>query len=321
MTKEKKSKKQIAIIISIVVLVVIGACAWYFLYKKPHDKAITDYNTVISEYNEVICDYNDAISAISIKNQEIDEVISSAQSVLDSGEYPYDESTSSDLAASISEAFASKVEAPALMDPIAQITSDSKDVKLSTTEINSESATLENEIENIISQTAMLSEPVDYSDSISDIQEKQKALEDSILVLKQITNPSEDFVKERLQKIDSITSIQSVTEDNDPNGNLNKQGGYTSSTYFASANIDQSSVYGTDTIDKGTEAGGCIEVYVNTEDAEKRNLYLSGFDGTALSSGSHTVLGTIVVRTSSELTASQQKELEQAIIEKFLELE
>lgn len=321
MAKEKSHKKQIVILVSVIALAVLGICAWYFLYKKPHDEAITNYNIVISKYNNIISDYNDAVSVLSVKNDELDEVINSAQSVLDSGEYPYDENTSSNLAASISKASKSETDIPDLMEPIGLITSDSDDMKLSIAEIDSKVLSLEAEINNIISQTEVLSEPVDYSDIISDIKEKQTALEDSISVLKQITNPSEDFVKKRLQKINSVTSIQAVTEDNDPNGNLNKQGGYTSSTYFASSNIDQSSVYGSDTVDKGTDAGGCIEVYATTEDAEKRNTYLASFDGTALSSGSHSVLGTIVIRTSSKFTATQQKNLEKEIIEKFIELE
>ena len=168
--------------------------------------------------------------------------------------------------------------------------------------------------------TKLASEPLDYSSVITDIQEKQKVFEDSVLVLKQITNPSEDFIIQRLKKISSITDIQAVTEDNDPNGHLNKQGGYTASIYFASSLVDQSDVYGTDTVDKGTDGGGCIEVYTTTSDAEKREVYLSSYDGTILDSGSHNVLGTILIRTSSKLTATQQKNLEKEIIEKFLEL-
>ena len=37
------------------------------------------------------------------------------------------------------------------------------------------------------------------------------------------------------------------------------------------------------------------------------NDYLAAFDGGIFASGSHTVVGTVLVRTSNELTASQQK--------------
>ena len=50
------------------------------------------------------------------------------------------------------------------------------------------------------------------------------------------------------------------------------------------------------------------------EDAESRNAYLGAFDGRALKVGSHVVYGTIVIRTSDYLTASQQKELTEKIL-------
>lgn len=73
-------------------------------------------------------------------------------------------------------------------------------------------------------------------------------------------------------------------------------------------------------IERATDGGGCIEVYETVEYAEARNTYLASYDGTIFSGGSHTVCGTIVVRTSDELTATQQKELEEMIIAALIEL-
>ena len=47
------------------------------------------------------------------------------------------------------------------------------------------------------------------------------------------------------------------------------------------------------------------------EDAEKRRDYLATYDGTIYANGTHTVIGTVLVRTSNKLMATQQKELEQ----------
>ena len=92
--------------------------------------------------------------------------------------------------------------------------------------------------------------------------------------------------------------------------------------YFASPLVNQGEVYGTDTIEKGTDGGGCIEVYSSKEDAAKRDMYLASFDGaTALNSGSHTVYGTVVIRTSSKLTATQQKETEKNLLEALIRVE
>ena len=125
-------------------------------------------------------------------------------------------------------------------------------------------------------------------------------------------NPSIESVKEAITSVDSITKIEIVTEDNDPNGELGKQGGYTGCLFFKYALVtdeaDESA------ITAGTDGGGCIEVYANKSDAAKRDTYLAGFDGGILSSGSHKVLGTLVIRTSSKLTASQQTKLETSII-------
>ena len=122
-----------------------------------------------------------------------------------------------------------------------------------------------------------------------------------------------------MKEIDTIQEVQHATEENDPNGILNKQGGYTAYIYFADNQVTEP-VDGTDLLEKGTEAGGCIELYKTKEEAEKRNTYLSAFDGGILDPGSHYVYGTIVIRTSHHLTASQQKALTEKIYNKLIEL-
>lgn len=161
---------------------------------------------------------------------------------------------------------------------------------------------------------------IDYTADIQTLKDAEQVVNDSIAQMKQVTNPSEAFVIERLQGIEGIGDISAVTEDNDPNGQLGKSGGYTATVYFTSPLVDQSDVIGSTVIEKGAEGGGAIEVYANVDDANKRKDYLSAFDGGILSSGSHEVVGTVLVRTSDKLTASQQKELEAAIIEALTRL-
>ena len=160
---------------------------------------------------------------------------------------------------------------------------------------------------------------MDYSETKKNLSDKQTHYQNSILQLKQITNPSSSFIEERLKEIESITGVQSVTEDNDPNKKLNKQGGYTASVYFVDKQVTES-VEGSDIVHKGNDVGGNIEVYKTKEDAEKRNTYISAFDGTALNPGSHYVYGTILIRTSHHLTGAQQKELTEKIYNKLIEL-
>lgn len=126
--------------------------------------------------------------------------------------------------------------------------------------------------------------------------------------------PSEAYIIECLEEVQHIVDISAATENDDPNGQLNKPGGYIAQVYFSSDLINQSSVPGNTVIEKGTACGGSIEVYKTVEDAEKRNTYLSSFDGGSSASGSHKVIGTVVVRISNKLSATQQKELEANII-------
>ena len=238
--------------------------------------------------------FNAAVKEVEAKNTELTSAMNDAQKILDKKEAVYDNTTKEAFITALSDAKAAQRKIP--------------DLPKKTADINAE--------------TKKLSEPLDYSYVINAISEKQTAYQNSVLQMKQITNPNEDFVIQRLKGIPNISGYQAVTEDHDPNGNLNKQGGYTSTVYFSTPLIDQSSVYGNDIVDKGTECGGAIEVYASEEDAEKRDSYLASFDGAGmLNSGSHKVLGTIVIRTSTKLTATQQNEFTNNITNKLLELQ
>lgn len=238
--------------------------------------------------------FNAAVKEVEAKNTELTSAMNDAQKIFDKKEAVYDNTTKEAFITALSDAKAAQRKIP--------------DLPKKTADINAE--------------TKKLSEPLDYSSVINAISEKQTAYQNSVLQMKQITNPNEDFVIQRLKGIPNISGYQAVTEDHDPNGNLNKQGGYTSTVYFSTPLIDQSSVYGNDIVDKGTECGGAIEVYASEEDAEKRDSYLASFDGAGmLNSGSHKVLGTIVIRTSTKLTATQQNEFTNNITNKLLELQ
>lgn len=238
--------------------------------------------------------FNAAVKEVEAKNTELTSAMNDAQKILDKKESVYDNTTKEAFITALSDAKAAQRKIP--------------DLPKKTADINAE--------------TKKLSEPLDYSSVINAISEKQTAYQNSVLQMKQITNPNEDFVIQRLKGIPNISGYQAVTEDHDPNGNLNKQGGYTSTVYFSTPLIDQSSVYGNDIVDKGTECGGAIEVYTSEEDAEKRDSYLASFDGAGmLNSGSHKVLGTIVIRTSTKLTATQQNKFTNNITNKLLELQ
>ena len=133
------------------------------------------------------------------------------------------------------------------------------------------------------------------------------------MIVRQITAPSGEWVIERLSKIDSITGSQAVTEEFNPDGLLGKPSGYSSCIYFTVAAALPDEVPGGNTVEKGTDAGGAVEVYPTLLDAEERVKYLAGFDGTVLYSGSYAIVGTMVIRTSYKLSNEQQVELTSSI--------
>lgn len=121
--------------------------------------------------------------------------------------------------------------------------------------------------------------------------------------------PPEAFIIDCLLSSAYVTDIEAVTQDNDPNNQLSKGNGYTSCVYFSSFLVDQSSFSDKSIIEKGTSCGGCIETYSSEANAHTRNDYLSQFDGNLLDSGSHIVIGTLVIRTSEKLTQFEQSQI------------
>ena len=237
-------------------------------------------------HSKAVKDYKSVVSVIDNKNAELDTAIEKLQGLIDANE---------------------KVIDTTVVDKAKDVCKRAGAEKLVLEKMPSKT-------EDIIIKTNELSTPPDYTAILKELEDTYTAYDTSIQQYKQLTNPSEDFVIQRLKTVDEITDVRAVTEDNDPNGKLNKPGGYTATVYFESKNVNQSNVYGNDLIDKGTDAGGAVEVYVNEEDAKKREEYLATFDGGIFASGSHRVVGTCLIRTSDELSASKQNALEEKVI-------
>ena len=280
----KKKTKLIIVAVIVVIAVIVGSLGAYFGYFKPHKEAVEAYNVVVSDIQE--------------KNDQLDGEIKKLQELVDNEDKPLDETTIDTAKEALKNAGASKI-------VIGEMPKATKD---------------------ILSRTKELSTPVDYSDELTSLSTAYTNLENSKKQYKQVVNPSEEFVMQRILTVDDVADARAVPEDQDPNGNLHKAGGCTSTIYFESKTVNQSDVYVSGEyadvlIDKGTDAGGAIEVYKNVEDAEKRRDYLATYDGTIFANGTHTVIGTVLVRTSNKLTATQQKELEQKVIDALTRLE
>ena len=232
-----------------------------------------------------IDNFSTAKSTVDSENTKIDTEISKAETLIAGEGLALDETLRPALETAVSETKAKKVTTPEMPDTV--------------DEINAET-------DKLIA--------VDYTDTLMKLNEAYAALDTSIQQYALVNNPSEGYVIECLGTVEQIVDISAVTEDNDPNGNLNKAGCYTAQIYFSSDLVNQGDIEGNTIIDKGTDCGGSIEVYSTPEDAQNREVYLSAFDGGIFASGSHTVVGTVLVRTSDKLKASEQKEMESNII-------
>lgn len=158
-----------------------------------------------------------------------------------------------------------------------------------------------------------------YKKQINKMNTLASSLDKSMQKYELVKAPKEAYVIKCLKRIKLIDGIAAATEEHDPNGNLNKQGGYTAQVYFSCPLADHTYL-DSNIIDAGTEGGGSIEVYKTAKEAKTRDDYLAGFDGGILASGSHKVVGTCLIRTSDTLTATQQKKLENAIIRELTRL-
>lgn len=245
---------------------------------------ILGYNALLPRINATK-DFKAAVKFVEQKNTELETEISQSEELIAKKQPLLDGTLLSTLENAISDAKAVKI-------------TDFKTPK---------------KVEDIISRTKELNK-IDYSEAIANLNDKHTALEINAKRYQLVNAPTEAYVIQCLKTIPEITGISAVTEDNDPNGNLNKAGGYTATVYFSHKSVNQKDVYGDTLIDKGTDAGGGIEVYTCVEDAVKRRDYLATFDGSILASGTHTVIGTVLIRTSNELTASQQKDFETKLI-------
>ncbi len=245
-------------------------------------------NTMIEAINE----FNKAKSDVEQKNSEMDTAISAANNLIMEKKPALDSELITALETAISETKAAKKSVPEMPTSPDAISTTSGELKL-----------------------------VDYKEVLLNLSSKKLDLEKSINQYALVNAPTESYIIKCLQKVPNVIDISAVTEDNDPNGKLNKVGGYTAHVYFSSDLVDQNEVIGDTVIERGTDGGGSIEVYATVDYANARNDYLASFDGGILASGSHTVVGTVVVRTSDELTASQQKTMEANIIAALTSLE
>lgn len=81
--------------------------------------------------------------------------------------------------------------------------------------------------------------------------------------------------------------------------------------------VDNTKTAGITLEEKGNDAGGTIEVFLNKELAKERDATLSIIPTLA---GKHTLIGTVIIRTSAKLSSKEQRTLRNNILEQFLDI-
>ncbi len=327
--ESKRPNLAVKIVTICVILIVVCMLFYFGGIKIPHDKAlsayqdsIARYNTEIEKYNNSVESYNSYSDNVKSANNELLAKIEEASKLVEIGDAAYDSNSIGALSTAIENANSAMCDIPPQKEKMEIFAPEEGFDELKKDELEIKKAEVEDNIVKLQDLTSSVEKEneknviPDYTNIMAELTDKQEKAEASITVGKQIINPSEEWIIDRLERIgEPITECAAVTEDNDPNGNLNKVGGYTAAIYFYSSDLKGKQTG--DVIEDGTVTGGCIEVYTTVEYAEKRDAYLATFDGTKAASGSHIVLGTIVIRTSRDLTASKQNELEALIISEF----
>lgn len=326
--KKKRSKSSI-IIMLIGALVLISALLWFFFVKMPKDKAMSEYIAVVETYNAeveiyngLVDTYNTKVSGIDNANKKLDGVIADAQVVLEKDAIPYDQDTISRLSSAIADAESKKVDVP---EDIEKLTVYDADTFLAeNTDVENANILIEDELEKLtqlITDTESTNKQLvipNYDKQIAEVTDAKEQYENSCAVQNQITYPTQEFVLEKLQGVENIAVIACVSEDNDVNGKLGTEGGYTAQIFFSSPLLKTENITEDELLEIGTDAGGSIEIYATVEDAKARDEYLASFDGSEYDTGKHTVLGTMIVRVSTNLTTTKQDVFSEAIIDALL---
>lgn len=224
---------------------VLALAAGFFIYtvwstRAEASAAVEAYNSAAQDYNDAIAPYNQAASEIAEANGELQAVLDSAQAVLDKGEEAYEPDTQDLLESAVQKAEKVLAEVPVRIDPFemrnvpAGFSTDQLELA------QHEAETAQKAVGESREKIPEVPEVPDYTQEIEAVRSAQKNYEKSVRKLANITSPPDSFVKERLERIDTVVQAEAVSAGNDPNGLLGTKGGYLGCVYFLDERIDRS---------------------------------------------------------------------------------
>ena len=315
--RQKRKTKRRVVFVIVLLLLVMAAVA---LYVVPNVVYGPQYKAMKAAFDNLVLSYNELENEFNAENNKFIEVIDSLDALVNNGETALDSSIKDVAAERVEQARAAvyKITAPDCIDA-----HDYKEFSfLNVFDMINEIKSLQVDC-SVLNMKIANTEIPDYSDSIAVLNKAYDNLEFTYKQCRQVTDPSEDFVIERLRRVPGVLEIEAATEENDPNTQLHKDGGYTSAVFFSheSVNDPYTLAQGPSPVSEGTDGGGQVEVYATAANANKRNEYLEALDGTIINSGKHRVLGTTVVRISDKLNATSQQNLMDQVVRALIEID
>ena len=241
------------------------------------------------EWADSIAAFDAASTSLTEENAKLDAAIQRAEAAIDANKPAMDSN---------------------LYQPVKDTVAKAKDARVTVPD-------RPDELDDMQNLTAQM-ETADYTGLVEAITDACNDLDESIQQYAFVDAPDNARVLACLAKVPEILLTVEVTEETDGNNMLGKDGSYIGRIIFAASSVSEKVPTEKQLLSDGVDAGGTIEIFATRDDAEKRDMYLGLFDGSLLASGSHTVVGTVLVRTSNDLSASKQAALESAIIEALL---
>lgn len=302
----------------------VVATLLYFLVLKPaYVETLALYDATLVNYNEIVSDYNTKKEQVELENEKLNVVIDELQSIVSSGEKPYNPNTIPESNDAINKGKIALVDIPVWDNKAPKDAGDYNVFQLP--ELKSDVEKVESDCVELTAIVASMEIP-DHSSIIQTVKDAKATLEYSIKQMKQVNCPNESFILQRINNIRNAAGMKdviSLTEDNDPEKYIGKAGWYTTKVIFHHKDVEH---YGLDNgllslNEVGNPAGGCVEVYKTEEDAQRRADELKGQEGTPRSPGARMVCGTVVIRVSDDLKASYQQELLEMIATELLRVE
>ena len=282
--------------------------------------AVRDYNEAAEAFNAKVGEINGAAEAVEEANAAFDEALDAVQARIDSEPIPADPDTLTAVQDALAAAREARAEVPARLDERAETLSVWDGLSQGEAEALAAQAARDAQALRARELPEIAQTP-DYSEALAAVDAALEPYAASVEAIRPVVAPSDEYVSERLLTVSTVAAVNGVTEGHDPNGNLGKDGGYIGCIFWRDSRI---SVWSfrlnpgsdrNDPVDVGTQGGGCVEIYQTQKEAQNREVYLSRFKNQI---GAYTVLGSLVIRVSDQLSKSKQNQLLEEVVQALL---